>query len=427
MVNKENIEKYIEEKWIISQTHPTLPLTIYNYSQATQFERKWDEITLACRGLILDADGKIVARPFAKFFNWEEIKDHPEFPASKFAMPYEVFDKEDGSLGIGIFYKGEFVIATRGSFTSDQAIRAAKILKKYDISEAANFSAMTFLFEIIYPENRIVVDYMGEEKLVLLGIVETATGKELEYDQVKRVAEKMGMPVVKRWEDNLSFEKIKSLNIENREGVVVKFSWGRMKIKFEDYCALHRILTNCSSYDIWENLRTFGELPKELFEKVPDEFYGWVRETRDKILENFEFYSNLCQREFELIDSSLENVSAEEYDKAFAKKVEKHRLKGFLFSLKKMKYLQGRGTVKEEVVRRNYSAPVTWETLSKLSLQSKDEIEIAAEETKWVLSVKRERPETDEELREKIRKAHEAAIWKEIKPEYEKPFSDSDG
>lgn len=426
MINKANIEKYVEEKWLVSQVHPTLPLTIYNYSQATQFERKWDEITLACRGLVIDNEGVIVARPFAKFFNWEEIKEHPAFPASKFAMPYEVFDKEDGSLGIGVFYKGEFVIATRGSFTSDQAIRAAKILKKYDVNAAANFSAMTFLFEIIYPENRIVVDYEGEEKLVLLGMVETATGKELEYDQVKRVAEKMGMPIVKRWEDNLSFEKIKAMNIQNREGVVVKFSWGRMKIKFEDYVALHRILTNCSSYDIWENLMMFGELPKELFEKVPDEFYGWVRETRDKIVSQYEFFENTCKVEFDLIDKSMEGIPLEEYDKVFAEKVKNHKLRGFLFGLKKMKLLQGRGTVKEEVLVKKSSVPITYEYVSRLKLMPKDELKISEDELRWTLTVYRERPETDEELLEKLAKAHKQAIWKAVKPDFEKPFAETE-
>jgi hypothetical protein len=299
------------------------------------------------------------------------------------------------------------------------------------ITEAANFSAMTFLFEIIYPENRIVVDYMGEEKLVLLGIVETATGKELEYDQVKRVAEKMGMPVVKKWEDNFSFEKIKSLNIENREGVVVKFSWGRMKIKFEDYVALHRILTNCSSYDIWENLMKFGELPKELFEKVPDEFFGWVRSTRDEILAQFNFVENACKAEFDSIDQKMpQGLSLSEYDKLFAERVKNHKLRGFMFSLKKMKFLQGRGTVKEAVITKKSSVPFTWGAISKLNLLSTDEVKIYDEHLceqnvkRWTLVVYRERPETDEELLEKLQQSHRQAIWKTVKPEFSKPFAE---
>jgi RNA ligase len=436
MIDKNKLAQYIEEKWIISQVHPTLPLTIYNYSQSTQFERKWDEITLACRGLVLDENGTIVARPFKKFFNWEEIKDHPEFPASKFAMPYEVFDKEDGSLGIGFFYKGTFVVATRGSFTSDQAIRATTLLKKYDLSAAANFSTMTFLFEIIYPENRIVVDYKGEEKLVMLGMVETSTGEEVSYDIAKRVAEKMGMPFVKKWEEDLTFEKIKALNTENKEGVVVKFSWGRMKIKFDDYVALHRILTNCSSYDIWENLMTFGELPKELFDKVPDEFFGWVRETRDRIMEDFQFIEAAARAEFKVVlgklfeDENFDIDYTSQFDASFAEKVKGHRMAGLLFALKKMYAKQGRSTVKEMVIQKKKMASNALFTLKEilsLKLQDTDELTISQDEKEhFVIRVYRERPETDEELLKKQTEGFHQAIWKMVKPEYSKPFAEKE-
>lgn len=63
MITKANLEAYVNEGWLIKQVHPTLPLTIYNYSQATQYEGKWDEVTLAARGLVMDNNGTIVARP----------------------------------------------------------------------------------------------------------------------------------------------------------------------------------------------------------------------------------------------------------------------------------------------------------------------------------------------------------------------------
>jgi hypothetical protein len=77
------------------QTHPTLPLFIHNYSEKTQFDKRWDEVTMSCRGLILDNNGDVIARPWKKFFNYGEgrlkIDD---------VMPVEVTDKMDGSLGI---------------------------------------------------------------------------------------------------------------------------------------------------------------------------------------------------------------------------------------------------------------------------------------------------------------------------------------
>jgi hypothetical protein len=50
----------------------------------------------------------------------------------------------------------------------------------------------------------------------------------------------------------------------------------RMKIKGEEYVRLHRILTNFSTTDIWEILRTGGNM-NEFLERVPDEFDDWVK------------------------------------------------------------------------------------------------------------------------------------------------------
>jgi hypothetical protein len=56
-----------------------------------------------------------------------------------------------------------------------------------------------------------------------------------------------------------------------------------MKIKGSEYVRLHKILTNISNRHIWECLKDKKPLD-EIIEKVPDEFYNWVKETK----ENFE-------------------------------------------------------------------------------------------------------------------------------------------
>lgn len=329
---KETLQKYIDEGWVISQRHPYLPLTIYNYSQSTQFEKKWDDVTLQCRGLVIDDDGNIVARPFKKFFNWEEIVY--AVPAEQFARPFEVFDKMDGSLGIVFYYANQWVVATRGSFASDQAVKAKEILDaKYKMHRVPG--EYTYLVEIIYPANRIVVDYGEKEELVLIGAIDTGKDEDLSYETLKEISVLTGMPIVTKYDGLNDFESIKALNWENKEGMVIRFDNGlRMKIKFSDYVALHRILTQCSSYDIWENLKTFGELPKELFDKVPDEFFDWVREVRDQIVANYNFIEATAKAEFELVKKSLEGTPENEYAKAFALKVQNHKMKGLLFSLR---------------------------------------------------------------------------------------------
>ena len=93
------LHKYESEGLLFSQKHPTLPLTIWNYSDKVQYEGLWNETLLQCRGLVTDDEGNVVARPFKKFFNLEENK---HTPTSKF----DVYDKMDGSLGILFNYKG---------------------------------------------------------------------------------------------------------------------------------------------------------------------------------------------------------------------------------------------------------------------------------------------------------------------------------
>src|SRR5690606_36552854 len=113
--------------------------------------------------------------PFGKFFNLGEM---PETRLENLPKEnYTVTEKMDGSLGIIYNYKGKWRVATRGSLSSEQAKRAEQILTKYDMSEIPiNF---TILVEIIYPENKIVVNYGNEEKLVVLGAYDRDKLEEL--------------------------------------------------------------------------------------------------------------------------------------------------------------------------------------------------------------------------------------------------------
>ncbi|MEV4078710.1 hypothetical protein AB0J43_00260 [Nonomuraea fuscirosea] len=53
--------------YVHEQTHPTLPLSILNYTTQTQVEGHWNKVTKQCRGLIIDTrTGDVLARPLAK-------------------------------------------------------------------------------------------------------------------------------------------------------------------------------------------------------------------------------------------------------------------------------------------------------------------------------------------------------------------------
>ncbi len=267
----DELETMISEGYVRMTKHPEKPLYIYNYTAKAQYGNMWNEVTLLCRGLILDEQYHIIARPFVKFFNYGETANQV-IPSESF----EVFDKMDGSLGILYWWNDRPYIATRGSFTSDQAIKANELLySKYAKCINQLDKSKTYLFEIIYPENRIVINYGHKEVLVLLAIIDISTGIDSPLSD-------MGFPVVKRYDGLKDIDTIRMMQIDEKEGFIVKFSGGfRMKIKFAEYIRLHKIITDVSSKTIWEHLCD-GQLMGDLLEKVPDEFYIWVRNTMDE-------------------------------------------------------------------------------------------------------------------------------------------------
>lgn len=270
-MNLEILNKYYEEGWLIKQTHPTLPLTIWNYSQQTQYEGKWDEITLQCRGIVtMNETGEVVARPFRKFFNIEESKHTP-------VNQYDVYKKMDGSLIIGFYFQGSWIFASRGSFTSDQARAASKLFYKEYNSVGMNLDT-TYLFEFTAPWNRIVVDYGDRENLTLLGGVRTEDGVEAPWSHLYVVASINNIDLVEKLDGIEDYTQLKQRIYKDEEGYVIRFSNGdRCKIKGEEYIRLHKIMTEISTKSVWECLSKGDDIYK-LLEDVPDEFFDKIDE-----------------------------------------------------------------------------------------------------------------------------------------------------
>jgi RNA ligase len=280
-ITKEILNSYVERGLVLANRHQSLPLTIYNYSRTCQYDSVWDEVTLQCRGLIMDDAGEIVARGFNKFFNYEESASSGKIPI-KGDYVY-VQEKMDGSLGILFYYADEWHMATRGSFHSDQAVEGLKILKEKYNNLLAFERSVSYLCEIIYPKNRIVVDYGSKPRIVFLSVI--SRGVELHWTTACSFFSASGIrksDIVKT-EQHFKFspelyESLKAKNIRNAEGFVLRFQPDsfRMKIKFEEYVRLHRLLTNFSNVDIWEHLSR-GEELDQFLEMVPDEFDRWVK------------------------------------------------------------------------------------------------------------------------------------------------------
>ena len=309
-MNIQTLTRYYEDGLLYKQTHPTLPLTIWNYSEKVQYEGLWDEVTLRCRGLITeDTTGKILVRPFKKFFNYEEVIGKEVIPSQGDYVYIQ--EKMDGSLGILFNYEDQWIMATRGSFASEQAIKGLDIVKtKYFLDSWSKEYA--YLVEIIYEANQIVVRY-DEEKIVFLSVVLNESWKweptdetELHWTTAKMVLHANGVEeddLVKTEQHfNFSDELYKSLkekNETNKEGFVLRFQPGnfRMKIKFEEYVRLHKVMTNLSTTAVWEVLSSGGSMD-DLLKDVPDEFYNKIKEYEQEL--SFQFNMIFIRQRYEL-------------------------------------------------------------------------------------------------------------------------------
>jgi RNA ligase len=255
LLDRDLLDEMLAGGYVRTQFHPTLPLQIFNYAEKAQYERVWNQVTRACRGLIVDTvSGEIVARPFPKFFNHGE----PAAEGLDTSGPVCVTDKLDGSLGI--LYpsgSGRFAIATRGSFISDQAAHATELWARDYASAWTPRAGLTYLFEIIYPDNRIVVDYGTLDDLVLLAVVSTEAGRTLPHSA-------HGWPgtLVRRFPYESLTEALSAPPRPGAEGLVVHFPTAdqRLKIKQDDYVALHRMITGLTARRLWERCAVHATL-----------------------------------------------------------------------------------------------------------------------------------------------------------------------
>jgi RNA ligase len=334
------LQDMLDQGYVRKQNHPDAPLSILNYTNKAQYEGMWNDVTVKTRGLIVNSvTNEIVARPFAKFFNWDQV---PHLHSTLLAQPVESYVKWDGSLGVGYtLHTGEFRIATRGSFTSEQAVHATTYVQKR-FPDFEPILGLTYLFEIIYPANRIVVDYKDMDDLVLLAVIDNETGKTLpfgDYDWPGLLNQPVGF---QNMADVLA--SMRDHQEKNQEGFVVRFpeSDTRVKFKYDEYVRLHRILTNVSTLSVWDALAN-GQGIDSWIDRVPDEFYTWVHQQVFRLEGDFARERAAIQDDYAWIQKHLRRpeTDAGKRRKEFALLAQQTPYPGLLFRLYDGKSIDG--------------------------------------------------------------------------------------
>jgi RNA ligase len=266
----------LRDKLVSARNHPVYPYTLLTYTQRAVWEGVWNEATVNSRGLIYNHEtGHIVARPFRKFFNYNQ----PGAPEDSLTTPVVVTDKMDGSLGILTPAPGggEWFLATKGSFLSEQAEHATLVWERQYAARFTPTAGYTYLFEIVYPLNRIVVNYGNTDNLILIGCVNNITGRSVPLNAMPDLWPGL---VAETLPANTLGDALTLPPRVNAEGVVI---WNpatdtRVKLKQQDYIKLHKLLTGVTPNKVWETLAA-GEQVETVLETAPDEFHGWVKKT----------------------------------------------------------------------------------------------------------------------------------------------------
>lgn len=253
-------------------------LSLFGYATKAQYEGRWNFFERVSCGLILNnKTGEVVARGFDKFFNWLE-KDTTSSDIRR------VYDKVDGSMILVYVHEGKIRCATRGSLDSKQSRWAMEIIDRdFNPMQKQEILRMgtryTFLFELIHPQDRKVVDYDGESKLILLAMRHKETGEYLEYDTLV-LAEVYGFDVVKTVNVDSVEELIEmTKDLKGAEGYVAEFhDNSRFKFKSLEYLRLHKFISDLSPKRVLDAMIA-DDLPAFL-DAVPDEFIdevtGWI-------------------------------------------------------------------------------------------------------------------------------------------------------
>ncbi len=217
--------------------------TVINYvvAMADTFDMSGPEdiggaIRRECRGIIFDTEGRIMSRPFHKFFNVNERLETMSHYIDM-SQPHVIMEKMDGSMIRPVRLNGMVRLATKMGIT-DIAIESEKLLtpEQYEWLEDAMSDNLTPIFEYIAPTNKIVIEY-SEPRLVLLAMRGNFSGKYV----MPHSAPFEVVPQYGSVEGGLSEYIARAREMQGREGDIIRFADGHMlKIKNDWYVRIHK-------------------------------------------------------------------------------------------------------------------------------------------------------------------------------------------
>jgi len=269
-LNRTILQQYVDETIVCCEKHPFADLYIYGYYDDPSLKRVWDETSKHCRGIIVDNDGNVIEQPFDKFWTFKQYisKDLVLLNEDQILrLPdcnFRITEKVDGTMVTLYWVNDTPYLATQRSFTNIKAIEATKILHdKYSHLFSFLDREYTYVFEAVYPETKVLIEYGDMRDLVLIGVIDKKTGKPI---PVPQIGFRTCKDYTKEYGSIKDFNDLAALNLQNQEGFVIYYDSGEMlKVKFPWYMKAHSFLDNFmkferSSYRWYKELSTYCEI-----------------------------------------------------------------------------------------------------------------------------------------------------------------------
>lgn len=233
-------EGYTVINYAVSMEDTFPPIKVAGGSAKMRAERAvTNAMRRECRGLIFNTEGKLISRPFHKFFNVNE-REETQMNKIDLSQPHVIMEKMDGSMIRPLVIDGHLRLATKMGLT-EVAMNAEVWLAAQDPSKSDWLRLMvsrgiTPLFEWTSRKNQIVIDY-AQDDLVYLGSRVNLTG---EYYMSELVPFNV-VPQYGSLDGNLSDYIARAREMEGREGDIIRFADGQMlKIKNDWYVRIHK-------------------------------------------------------------------------------------------------------------------------------------------------------------------------------------------
>ena len=292
-------------------------LVQYNYSEKTNNQGLWDEITMFNRGNVYEKKtGKLIAKAMPKFMNLGQLSIEEQEKLVK-QPKFTLTEKMDGCLGIIYKYKGKIRYNSRGGFNNHVTDKIKQLLPKYLMLNRL-LEHNTLNVEVISPETKIICNYGNTEELYLITAFSN-NNEEYNYKELTLLSQIMKMPIVKQyhmsWQSLLSWQ---SQATWEKEGFVVCFpNHTRVKIKSNDYLRIAKLRAGLTKHRVWKIWKTDLEQNTNLLEdylnQVPDE----LQKTVDRYMS--ELHNSLEEQRQTVLDlaKNLINIQTKDLLKYF--------------------------------------------------------------------------------------------------------------